>query len=233
MTRGRKLPRLDRVQVFDIGSKGLSVGKAADGRMVFMSDAVPGDVVDVQVLKKRKQFYQGKAVFIHQYSERRVKPICVHFGTCGGCKWQSMNYPDQLHFKNNEVKNHLQRIGGLTVDHFLPIVSCEKSYLYRNKMEFSFSSSRWLTPEEIASGQEISSRNGLGFHIPGAWDKVLDIDQCHLQEDPSNAIRNAIKVFANSNELSFFDPRQQSGLLRTLMIRNSSLGELMVLIQFY
>jgi len=233
MTRGRKLPRLDRVQVFDIGSKGLSVGKAADGRMVFISDAVPGDVVDVQVLKKRKQFYQGKAVFIHQYSERRVEPKCIHFGTCGGCKWQSMNYPDQLHFKNNEVKNHLQRIGGLTVDRFLPIVPCEKSYLYRNKMEFSFSSSRWLTPEEIASGQEISSRNGLGFHIPGAWDKVLDIDQCHLQEDPSNAIRNAIKVFANSNELSFFDPRQQSGLLRTLMIRNSSIGELMVLIQFY
>ncbi len=233
MARGRTLPRLERVKVFDIGSKGLSVGKAADGRMVFMSDAVPGDVVDVQVFKKRKQYYQGKAVFIHQHSERRVEPKCNHFGTCGGCKWQSMNYADQLQFKNNEVKNHLQRIGGLTADLFLPIVACKKPYMYRNKMEFSFSSSRWLTPNEIAEGCEISSRNGLGFHIPGAWDKVLDIDQCHLQDDPSNAIRNAIKTFANTNQLSFFNPRQQSGLLRTLMIRNSSLDELMVLIQFY
>ncbi len=233
MARGKKLPLLEKIEVFDTGSKGQSAGKAEDGRMVFISGAVPGDIVDVQVLKKRKQFYQGKAVHIHTYSDKRTDPKCRHFGTCGGCKWQSMNYTDQLYFKNKEVKNHLERIGGLDVGLFLPILSCEKPYMYRNKMEFSFSSSRWLTPEEIAEGQDITSRNGLGFHIPGAWDKVLDIDECHLQEDPSNAIRNAIKAFAESQQLTFFNPRSQEGLLRTLMIRNSSIGELMVLIQFF
>ena len=233
MARGKKLPRLEKIKVFDTGAKGLSVGKAADGRMVFINGAVPGDIVDVQVFKKRKQYFQGKAIHVHELSERRVEPKCSHFGTCGGCKWQNMSYNDQLYFKEKEVKNHLERIGGVTSELYLPILGSSKPYWYRNKMEFSFSSSRWLTPEEIAKGSVIESRNGLGFHIPGAWDKVLDIQQCFLQEEPSNAIRNTIKEFAENNGLSFFNPREQNGLLRTLMIRTSSIGELMILVQFF
>jgi len=222
-----------QIKVLDAGAKGVSVAKAPDGKVVFIPNVVPGDVVDVQTFKKRKAYYEGKAVKFHEYSEHRVDPICDHFGVCGGCKWQNMNYEQQLFYKHNEVKNHLQRIGKIELPEFDPILGSEKKFFYRNKMEFSFSNSRWLTEAEIGSDEDLGNRNALGFHIPKMWDKILDIKKCHLQEDPSNAIRNEVRDFANANNLSFFNPREHSGLLRTLMLRTASTGEIMLLIQFF
>jgi 23S rRNA (uracil1939-C5)-methyltransferase len=222
-----------QIKVLDAGAKGVSVAKAPDGKVVFIPNVVPGDVVDVQTFKKRKAYYEGKAVKFHELSEHRVDPICEHFGVCGGCKWQNMNYDQQLFFKQNEVKNHLQRIGKIELPEFEPILGSEKKFFYRNKMEFSFSNSRWLTEAEIGSDEDLGNRNALGFHIPKMWDKILDIKKCYLQEDPSNAIRNEVRAFANANNLTFFNPREHSGLLRTLMLRTASTGEIMVLIQFF
>ncbi|WP_339654660.1 23S rRNA (uracil(1939)-C(5))-methyltransferase RlmD [Flavobacterium frigidarium] len=222
-----------QIKVLDAGAKGVSVAKAPDGKVVFIPNVVPGDVVDVQTFKKRKSFYEGKAVHFHELSEHRVEPVCQHFGVCGGCKWQNMNYTQQLYYKQNEVLNHLQRIGKIELPDFEPILGSEKKFFYRNKMEFSFSNSRWLTEAEISSTEDLGNRNALGFHIPKMWDKILDINKCHLQEDPSNAIRNEVRDFANKHGLSFFNPREHSGLLRTLMLRTASTGEIMVLIQFF
>jgi 23S rRNA (uracil1939-C5)-methyltransferase len=221
------------VSVLDAGAKGVSVAKADDGKVIFIQNVVPGDVVDVQTLKKRKSYYEGKAIHFHQLSQHRTEPVCEHFGICGGCKWQNMNYSQQLFYKNNEVYNNLKRIGKIELPEFEPILGSEKQFFYRNKMEFSFSDSRWLTESEIQNDDTISNRNALGFHIPKMWDKILDITKCHLQEDPSNDIRNEIKEFATANDIPFFNARNHDGLLRTLMIRTASTGELMVLIQFF
>lgn len=223
----------NHIKVLDAGAKGLSVAKAPDGKVIFIPNVVPGDVVDIQTLKKRKAYYEGKAVRFHEFSEHRIDPVCEHFGVCGGCKWQNMKYSQQLFYKQNEVKNHLQRIGKIELPEFETILGSEKQFFYRNKMEFSFSNSRWLTQSELESQEDIENRNALGFHIPKMWDKILDINNCFLQEDPSNAIRNEIREFANLNSLTFFNPRSHQGLLRTLMIRTSSVGEIMVLIQFF
>ncbi|WP_411766871.1 23S rRNA (uracil(1939)-C(5))-methyltransferase RlmD [Winogradskyella sp. A3E31] len=221
------------IEVVDAGAKGKSIAKADDGRVIFLNNAIPGDVVDIQTHKKRKSYFEGKAIAFHKLSDKRTEPKCEHFGTCGGCKWQSMDYQFQLEYKQKEVENNLRRLGHLELPEVSPILGSKKQYFYRNKMEFSFSDSRWLTPEEIASDEDLGDRNALGFHIPGMWDKILNINKCWLQEDPSNAIRNEIRVFAINNNLEFFNTRQQSGLLRTLMIRTSSIGEIMVLVQFY
>ncbi|SDH51696.1 23S rRNA (uracil(1939)-C(5))-methyltransferase RlmD [Myroides phaeus] len=223
----------ENVEVLDAGAKGVSVAKAPDGKVIFIPNVVPGDVVDVQTVKKRKAYYEGRAIKIHKFSEHRIDAVCEHFGACGGCKWQNMKYSQQLFYKNQEVFNNLKRIGKIELPEFEPILGSEETLFYRNKMEFSFSNARWLTPEEVASGEEMGKENALGFHIPKMWDKILDIKKCHLQEDPSNDIRNEIRRFANENGLSFFNPREQEGLLRTLMIRTASTGEVMVLIQFF
>lgn len=223
----------NNIPVLDAGAKGVSVAKAPDGKVIFLPNVVPGDVVDVQTFKKRKSYYEGKAVHFHEYSADRVIPPCQHFGPCGGCKWQNMAYEKQLFYKNREVYNNLLRIGKIELPEFEPIKGSEKHFFYRNKMEFSFSNARWMTDDEIESGGEIDNRNALGFHIPRMWDKILNITKCHLQEDPSNAIRNAIRDFANRHGFAFFNPREHSGLLRTLMLRTASTGELMVLIQFF
>ena len=230
----------DHIKVLDAGAKGVSVAKAPDGKVIFIPNVVPGDVVDVQTFKKRKAYYEGKAIKFHEYSEHRIEPVCEHFGVCGGCKWQNMNYSQQLYYKQNEVLNHLMRIGKIALPDFEPILGSEKQFFYRNKMEFSFSNSRWLTEQEIQSVDpdvmnhvSTGNRNALGFHIPKMWDKILDINKCHLQGDPSNAIRNEIRAFANDNNMTFFNPRNHEGLLRTLMMRTASTGEIMVLIQFF
>nr|WP_299167961.1 23S rRNA (uracil(1939)-C(5))-methyltransferase RlmD [uncultured Allomuricauda sp.] len=233
MRKKRSRLTFENVEVIDAGAKGKSVGKAPDGRIIFLSNAVPGDVVDVMTTKKRKAFFEGVATNFHTLSKRRTTPQCEHFGVCGGCKWQHMAYEHQLHFKQKEVENNLKRIGNLELPETTPILGSKEQYFYRNKMEFSFSSSRWLTQEEISSESQIEDRNALGFHIPGMWDKILDIKKCHLQEDPSNAIRLEIKNFASKNGLAFFNPRQQQGLLRTMMLRTASTGEIMLLIQFF
>ena len=221
------------LEVFDAGAKGKSLAKAPDGKIVFLSNAVPGDVVDVQTFKKRKGYYEGKAIKFHKYSKYRVKPECDHFGTCGGCKWQHMDYKQQLYFKEKEVINNLERIGKIELPKVTPILGCTEPYFYRNKMEFSFSNNRWLSFEEINADITIENRNALGFHIPGMWDKILDIDKCWLQANPSNAIRNGLKNFAIYQNIPFFNPRQQEGALRTLMIRTSSTGQIMVVVQFF
>jgi 23S rRNA (uracil1939-C5)-methyltransferase len=221
------------IKIVDVATKGVAVAKTPDGRVIFVPHVVPGDVVDIQTFKKRKAYYEGKAIFFHEYSKDRTQPVCQHFGTCGGCKWQNMDYDKQLFYKNNEVFNHLKRIGKIEFPDFEPILGSEKQYFYRNKMEFSFSDSRWLNEAEISSTENIEIRSALGFHIPKMWDKILDIEKCHLQQDPSNAIRNSIKAFAIKENISFFSPRNQAGELRTLMIRTASTGEIMVLIQFF
>ena len=233
MSRRNKKQVFTNVEVIDAGAKGKVVAKAPDGKVIFLTNAVPGDVVDVQTLKKRKAYYEGKATTFHTLSDKRTEPACEHFGTCGGCKWQHMGYEHQLFYKQKEVVNNLTRLGHIELPEVTAIAGSAEQYFYRNKMEFSFSDSRWLTLEEINSDEDLGDRNALGFHIPGMWDKILDVKKCHLQADPSNAIRNAVKKFALDNSLEFFNTRNQTGLLRTLMLRTSSIGEIMVLIQFF
>ncbi|RYC51496.1 23S rRNA (uracil(1939)-C(5))-methyltransferase RlmD [Flagellimonas olearia] len=233
MRRKSRRQTFQQVEVVDAGAKGKTVGKAPDGRVIFLSNAVPGDVVDVMTTKKRKAYFEGVATHFHTLSDKRTTPQCQHFGVCGGCKWQHMGYEHQLHFKQKEVENNLKRIGHLELPEISPILGSKKQYFYRNKMEFSFSNSRWLTQEEIDSNTDFEHRNALGFHIPGMWDKILDIEKCHLQEDPSNAIRLEVKRFAVAHDMAFFNPRKQEGLLRTMMIRTASTGEIMVLFQFF
>ncbi|MEP5341879.1 MAG: 23S rRNA (uracil(1939)-C(5))-methyltransferase RlmD [Algibacter sp.] len=223
----------ENVEVIDAGAKGKTIAKAPDGKVIFLPNAVPGDVVDVQTFKKRKAYYEGKATVFHKFSNKRTEPACEHFGTCGGCKWQNMAYEHQLFYKQKEVTNNLTRIGHIELPEVTPILGSANQYFYRNKMEFSFSDSRWLTVEEVQSDEDLGDRNALGFHIPGMWDKILDLNKCHLQADPSNAIRNAVKQFAIDNGLEFFNTRNQTGLLRTMMLRTSSTGDIMVMIQFF
>ncbi|ADX67083.1 23S rRNA (uracil(1939)-C(5))-methyltransferase RlmD [Weeksella virosa] len=235
MAKKRQTIILNQIDVLRAGAKGVSIGKLADGKTVLIKDAIPGDVVDVQVTKKRKSYIEGKAIAYHKKSADRVEPACEHFGTCGGCKWQDMHYDAQLRYKQEEVLNNLIRIGGFAnlSAELLPILGSEQAYWYRNKLEFTFSNARWLTLEEINSTDEFNDRNALGFHIPGQWSKVLDIHRCHLQRDPSNAIRIEAKRFAIENKLDFFDLYKQEGFLRTLMIRTSQNGQVMVLVQFF
>lgn len=233
MRKRNKRIVFEEIDILDAGAKGKSVAKAPDGRVIFVNNAVPGDVATIQTFKKRKSYYEGSAISFSKYSDKRVDPVCTHFGTCGGCKWQFMDYKHQLYYKQNEVENNLRRIGGVELPDVSPILGSKQQYFYRNKMEFSFSNNKWLTREQIDSDEDISNRNALGFHIPGMWDKILDIDKCHLQRDPSNAIRNFVKQKSEEFNLDFFDTRKQEGLLRTLMLRTSTTGDLMVLIQFF
>ncbi|MHA6696420.1 23S rRNA (uracil(1939)-C(5))-methyltransferase RlmD [Chryseobacterium sp. A301] len=224
---------LENIALTSAGAKGVAVGKTPEGKTVLVSGAVPGDVVHARVKKSKSKYYEAQVHELVQASPDRVKPKCIHFGVCGGCKWQNLSYEKQLEYKESEVLNNLRRIGG--VDNFdaLPILGCNEPYYYRNKMEFSFSNSRWLTQEEIDSSGNLGSRDALGFHIPGMWSKILNLSECHLQEDPSNAIRIAVRDFAIEQGLEFFDPRNQEGFLRTLMLRQNSSGEWMVLFQLY
>jgi 23S rRNA (uracil1939-C5)-methyltransferase len=233
MRKRNKREVFENIEITDAGAKGKSIAKAPDGRVIFVNNAVPGDIATIQTFKKRKAYFEGTAISFSKYSDKRVNPVCEHFGTCGGCKWQFMDYHHQLQYKQNEVINNLKRIGGVTLPEVTPILGSEKTLFYRNKMEFSFSDNKWLTKEQIDSREEIENRNALGFHIPGMWDKILDIDTCHLQRDPSNAIRNFIKTKAEDLGLTFFNTRKQLGMLRTLMIRTSTTGDIMVLIQFF
>ena len=233
MGKNRRKKIFEDLEIVDAGAKGKSIAFAPDGKVVFINNAVPGDVCTIQTTKKRKSYYEGSAISFSKYSEKRVDPKCQYFGTCGGCKWQFMDYSHQLYYKQKEVENNLIRIGKIELPEIVPILGSKKQYFYRNKMEFSFSNSKWLTLDQIKSDEIIENRNALGFHIPGMWDKILDIDACFLQRDPSNAIRNFVKNKAEELNLTFFNNRHKEGLLRTLMLRTSSTGDLMVLLQFF
>lgn len=218
--------------VTDVAAEGKAMGKV-DDKVVFVTQAVPGDIVDVQVNKKRRSYYEGFPVKFHHYSDLRVEPFCEHFGVCGGCKWQSLPYAEQLKFKEREVVNNLQRIGKVELPEVQSIMGSPAERFYRNKLEFTFSNKRWLSLEEMEREEEVENKNGLGFHIPGMFDKVVDIAQCHLMAEPSNAIRNALREYALANALPFYDLRAKAGFLRTLMIRNTSLGEVMVVLSLF
>ena len=224
---------LENIKLLSAGAKGVSVGKTEEGKTVLVSGAVPGDLVNVRVKKAKSNYFEGEAVEILEYSKDRVEPRCVHFGTCGGCKWQNIAYEKQLEFKHNEVLNNITRIGGVSGFETMPILGSEEQYFYRNKMEFSFSNARWLTKYEISSEENFGNKDALGFHIPGMWSKILDLKECFLQEDPSNQIRLAVKKYAVENGLEFYDVKAQEGFLRTLMLRQNSAGEWMVLFQLY
>ncbi|QDP84794.1 23S rRNA (uracil(1939)-C(5))-methyltransferase RlmD [Chryseobacterium sp. SNU WT5] len=224
---------LENILLVSAGSKGVAVGKTDEGKTVLVSGAVPGDVVNARVKKSKSNYYEAEVAEIVIKSPFRVEPRCIHFGVCGGCKWQNLSYEKQLEFKQDEVYNHIKRIAGIEDFETLPILGSEEQYFYRNKMEFSFSDARWLTQYEISSEENFGNRDALGFHIPGMWSKILDLKECFLQEDPSNAMRLAIKNYAVENGLEFFDVRGQAGFLRTVMFRQNSKGEWMVLFQLF
>ena len=223
----------ENVLITDIADEGKAVAKSEDGPVIFVQKAVPGDVVDIQVRKKRKKYYEGQVIKYHTYSELREDPFCNHFGVCGGCKWQYMKYEAQLKFKQNRVIASLTRIGNAPSENILNIIPSANTKYYRNKLEYTFSNKRWLTQQEIESGDDFNNRNSLGFHIPRMFDKVLDIEECFLQKEPSNSIRLAVKKYALENDLEFYDIREKHGLLRNLIIRTSSIGELMVIVCFF
>ncbi len=233
MKKNKKNLILENIKLLSAGAKGVSIGKTEDGKTIIVSGAIPGDIVNARVKKAKSKYYEADAVEILTPSPFRVEPECEHFGVCGGCKWQNMSYEKQLEFKQDEVVNNIKRIGGIEDFENLPILGGDEPYYYRNKMEFSFSNARWLTSEEIKSGTDINQKNALGFHIPGQWSKILDLKNCYLQEYPSNEIRLAIRNYAIENELDFFDLKSQDGFLRTLMLRQNSKGEWMILIQFF
>lgn len=223
----------EQIEVIDAGAKGKAVAKAPDGKVVFLDLAVPGDVVTVETFKQRNGYYEAKILHFEKLSDKRTTPICEHFDWCGGCKWQNMAYEHQLYFKEKEVLQNLKRIGHLEWQDNLPVLGCDEPYFYRNKMEYAFAERRWFTPKEIQSGKEISESPACGFHIAGMWDKVLDIEKCYLQAEPSNTIRNFIKQYAVDHQISFFNPRNKTGFLRTLMVRIATTNEIMVLVQFF
>ncbi len=232
MARKKNKPFYEKVTITDIGAEGKAIAKVNDV-VVFVPYAIPGDIVDLQVIKKRKRFQEAKVTHIHEYSSDRITPVCAYHGVCGGCKWQSLPYDKQLFYKQKQVVDQLTRIGKIELPEISPIIGSEKTEFYRNKLEFTFSNKRWLSYGEMDDGAKEGNMNGVGFHIPGLFDKVLDINKCWLQKDPSNAIRNEVKKYADETGISYFDIRNQTGFLRTMIIRTSTTGEVMVILSFY
>lgn len=232
MGRKKEMPLLEKVKITDIGTEGNAVAKV-DGQVVFVPMLIPGDVVDIRVRNKRRKYMEGTAVRFHEYSSDRIEPRCTHFGVCGGCKWQHLRYEKQLEFKEKQVIDNLTRIGKLELSGVRPILGSSEIYGYRNKLEFTFSDKRWLTREEMLADNDRIVEDALGFHIPGYFDKVLDIRECHFQPDPSNAIRDSVRRYAHRKSLAFFNIRQQSGFLRNLIIRTTRSGNVMVIVVFF
>jgi 23S rRNA (uracil1939-C5)-methyltransferase len=230
--RRKEMPLLERVMITDIGAEGNALARV-DNLVVFVPMLIPGDIVDIKVIKKRKKYLEGIVLKIHEYSSDRIKPRCIHFGVCGGCKWQHLPYKLQLKYKEKQVRDNLIRIGKIELPEISPIIGSAEQFFYRNKLEYTFSDKRWLTKEEIISDKTFNREDALGFHIPGLFDKVLDIEECHLQPEPSNSIRNGLKQYSLDNNLEFFDLREQKGFLRNIIIRNSLEGKVMVIVVFF
>ncbi|MCS6934187.1 MAG: 23S rRNA (uracil(1939)-C(5))-methyltransferase RlmD [Chitinophagales bacterium] len=224
---------LTGIHITSLSSDGRGVGKMSNGKVVFVEMAVPGDVVDVVLVKDKKTFAEGKIATLHQSSSLRTPHACAHFGVCGGCKWQHIRYEAQLQYKKKIIEDTFRKIGKTELPSVPEVIGSEPHYHYRNKLEFAFTDKRWLTDAEISSGAKFAERNGLGFHVPGNFLGVLDIEECHLQPEPSNSIRLAIREFARQQHYSFFNLKEQRGLLRNLMIRTATTGEVLVLLSFY
>jgi 23S rRNA (uracil1939-C5)-methyltransferase len=223
---------LERVEILDAVAEGKSLARV-NNMVIFVSHAVPGDIADIRILKKKKNYLEGIPEKFHKYSEHRANPVCEHFGVCGGCKWQNLQYSSQLIFKQKQVVNDLQRIGKLELPEINPIIASSSTFFYRNKLDFTFSNHRWLYPGELGRDIMNAQMNALGFHIPGRYDRVLDIRFCHLQPAPSNEIRLTIKEYALKNRLTFFDLKKQDGFLRNIIIRISNTGEIMLIFSFF
>ena len=228
----KQLPIFYEVTITDVAAEGKALAKV-DDMVIFTQYAVPGDIVDLQIIKKKKNYMEGRVIKFHSYSEKRCEAVCEHYGTCGGCKWQILPYDEQIRYKQKQVVDNLTRLGHIELPETSPILGSEKTYFYRNKLEYTFSNRKWLTMEDMQKEHRPEELNGVGFHIPGMFDKVLDINKCWLQDDISNQIRNEIRSYAQTNNLTFFDLRNQEGFLRTLMIRTTSTGELMVVVVFF
>lgn len=238
MARKKKeLPLLEQVTITDVAAEGKALARVND-MVVFVPYVVPGDVVDLQVKRKKHSYAEAVAVKFHEYSPLRSEPFCKHFGICGGCKWQCLKYEEQLRYKQKQVTDNLIRIGKVELPDISPILGSEHTERYRNKLEFTFSNKRWLTQEEVDKDFKYNQMNAVGFHIPGAFDKVLAIDECHLMDDICNSIRNGVRDYAYDHGYTFFDLRSQEGMLRNMMIRiaedenDRSIKGLMVVMQF-
>jgi 23S rRNA (uracil1939-C5)-methyltransferase len=230
--RRKEFPLLEKVRITDIGAEGNALARV-DNLVVFVPMLIPGDVVDIRVIRKRKKYLEGRVVKFHEYSADRIDARCIYFGTCGGCRWQHLPYPLQLKYKEKQVCDNLKRIGKIDLPAISPIIGSAEEYLYRNKLEYTFSDKRWYTSEEVKSGITFEKEPALGFHIPGLYDKVLDIEECHLQPEPSNSIKNSVRKYAIENGLSFFDLKEQKGFLRNIVIRNALDGSVMVVLVFF
>lgn len=232
-SRNKKpLPLFENVEITDFAAEGKALVRL-EGYVVFVPFVVPGDVVDLQITRKKHSFMEARAVKLHKKSPFRTDPLCPHFGICGGCKWQTLKYDKQLEYKQQQVVDALTRIAKVELNEIRPILGADHISEYRNKLEFSFSNKRWLTEEEIGKDLHYDNLNAVGFHIPGAFDKVLDIKDCKLMTDIQNRVRNGLREYANSRSLSFYDLRAQTGLLRNIMFRTSNTGETMLLLQFH
>lgn len=220
---------LEDVLIVDAGSEGMSVAKP-EGRVIFIPFGVPGDVVDIEVFKKKKNYFEGRIIRYKTLSDKRVEPVCQHFGLCGGCKWQHLSYEWQLYYKQKQVKDNFDRIGKIEYPEIHPILGCEKQYFYRNKLEYAFSNRKWLTDGAPAGTYGEEECKGLGFHLPSLFDRVVDVERCHLQADPSNDIRLFIKDFTMVHHISYYSVRQHDGLMRNLVIRCNSKGEFLVIL---
>jgi len=230
MGRKKKIfPVLENVKVIDAGAEGKAVAKV-DNQVIFIPFVAPGDVIDIQITKKRRSYLSGKAIKFHEYSDQRVLPKCRHFGNCGGCKWQHMDYQHQIFYKQKQVENNLKRLGKFEMPDPEPIVGSQKVYHYRNKLEYTFSNKRWLTDYSKEMDFSEQDMDGLGFHMPGMFDRVLDIEECFLQQEPSNAIRLAFNKYAKQDKHEFYDVKKWTGFLRNVIIRTSSTGDLMVIL---
>jgi 23S rRNA (uracil1939-C5)-methyltransferase len=223
-------PIIENVEILDAGAEGKAVARV-DNRVIFIPYGVPGDIVDVKVTRKKQSFYEGRIINFHKFSALRAEPVCEHFGLCGGCRWQNMNYENQLFFKQKQVKDHFDRIGKFDYPAIRPILPSEDIYFYRNKLDYTFSDRKWFTEKRTEAEEAINS-NGIGFHLPGMFDRIVDIEKCHLQPDPSNDIRLSVRSYSLSEGLSFYNAKTWEGLLRNLIIRNTLTGQLMVIIVF-
>lgn len=222
---------IENVEILDAGSEGKAIARYND-MVVFVPFVVPGDVCDLRIVSKKRRFYEGRAIKFHRFSEQRVEPVCAHFGTCGGCKWQNMDYARQLFYKQKQVTDNFSRIGHLDFPEVLPIVASEVTEFYRNKLEYTFSTHRWLSAHEMEITPEDRDMDALGFHIPAMFDRVLDIEKCWLQPEPTNEIRLGLRAFIKASGFSFYDIRQFTGDLRNLIIRNSNAGDVMAIVVF-
>ncbi|MCI5710209.1 MAG: 23S rRNA (uracil(1939)-C(5))-methyltransferase RlmD [Prevotella sp.] len=233
MSRKKKpLPILENVEITDIAAEGKSLARVGE-MVVFVPFCVPGDVVDLQVRRKKHHYCEAEVIRFHKYSNVRAMPMCEHFGICGGCKWQNLPYEEQIKAKQKQVYDQLSRIGKVELPEFMPILGSVKTREYRNKLDFGCCNKRWLTREQVASGETFDNMNAIGFHITGAFDKIYPIEKCCLMDDLHNQMRNSIRDYAYEHQLTFFDLRAQHGLLRDVMFRNSNTGEWMVLVQFH